>query len=233
MIYDNSIQQFYNQNPFPGLYSIEQLNNYEDKIQNKYLNVIDNVIRNRSSNLQILDIGCGTGLISNLFSLRYPSNNFVGIDFSDGINFARRFAETNNIKNINFVRENFINFENTDQFDIVICQGVLHHMPNSIAAIANIKKLIKPEGILILGLYHPYGKIAKKIFSINYKSLVLYKDQELNPFEISYSVREVKELFKEFSIVNYTPSILGNVAIRAFFNYRNGGLVTYIMERKK
>ena len=39
--------------------------------------------------------------------------------------------------------------------------------------IVKIKSMVKPGGHLILGLYHPWGKLAKKLFQIDYKNKIL------------------------------------------------------------
>ena len=81
------------------------------------------------------------------------------------------------------------------------------------------RKKLKKGGYIVLGLYHKYGriytKIRKMIFSvfgekvffldkylrnknISYqKRLTWYKDQYKSPHEISYTIKEVLEWFKE------------------------------------
>jgi 2-polyprenyl-3-methyl-5-hydroxy-6-metoxy-1,4-benzoquinol methylase len=225
------IQQFYNQNQFPGIYTIEDFNSYGDNIENPYLRIID---KHLGDNTTVLDAGCGTGLITNLFAYRYPTNKFVAVDFADGIDYAQQFGKTNNINNAKFIRQDLLEYTSTKQFDVVICQGVLHHIPDWHTAIAKLKTLVKPGGKLILGLYHPWGKIAKKFFNINYGNTVLYKDQELVPYELSFSVAEVKNMTQGFNLIDFAPTrTLDSIEISALFNYRNGGLVTYILKKKQ
>jgi 2-polyprenyl-3-methyl-5-hydroxy-6-metoxy-1,4-benzoquinol methylase len=139
----------------------------------------------------VLDIGCGTGLVSNLMAIRHPTSEFTGIDFADSIDYATRFANENKLGNIKFERHDFTKYSNTTQFDVVICQGVLHHIPNHKTAIKKLDQLVKPNGILILGVYHPWGKIVKKFIDIDYKNDTLFQDQENNPYEDSYNFKQV------------------------------------------
>jgi len=120
------IKQFYNCIGFPGKYTIDQLRQYGNPIENPYLRIIESQIAN---NQLILDAGCGTGLTTNLFSLRHPDCEFVGVDFANSIDQAKIFCETNNIKNVKFVKQDLIDIKFDKSFDIVICQGVLHHVP--------------------------------------------------------------------------------------------------------
>ena len=223
------IQQFYNQNQFPGMYTIEDFNNYNDVIKNPYLKVIDNHLGN---NITVLDAGCGTGLITNLFARRRPTNKFIAVDFADGIDYAQQFSKKHRITNAKFIKQDISDYTSKKQFDVVVCQGVLHHIPNWVNVIDQLKKLVKPGGKLILGLYHPWGKIAKKFFNINYGNATLYKDQELVPYELSFSVAEVKNMAQGFNLIDATPKILNSITINALFNYCNGGLITYILEKK-
>jgi SAM-dependent methyltransferase len=167
-----------------------------------------------------------------LFAYRNPSINFTGVDFSNSVDWARDFAHTNSINNVTFVKDDLVNFDCTCTFDLVICQGVLHHIPDYKQALSNLKSLISPGGRMILGLYHPWGKLAKQFISIDYGSNTLYQDQENNPFELSFSKKQVKQLTQEFDIVDTYPSLLSSVALPALFNYRNGGLVVYVLEKK-
>ena len=82
------IKQFYSDLHFPGRYTWEDIQFYDDEgIHNIYLKEIDSIMKN---GVDILDVGCGTGLLSNLFASRYNSQ-FTSVDFSDSIDYARFF----------------------------------------------------------------------------------------------------------------------------------------------
>ena len=224
---DNSVKTFYDVNQFPGPYTLEDLHYHIPDVQNPYLKIIDNYIT--SDVKTVIDVGCGTGVISNLFAMKNPNINFTACDFAESIIFAEKFAVHNNINNIKYHKANFLEFgvQHKSKYDLVICQGVLHHIPEYENAIKYLSKLINPGGTLILGVYNPYGKILKKFFKIDYLNDILYKDQELNPFETSFTVQQVKNYFKELTLVDAYPS---QSNIRALFNSRNGGLTTYIFK---
>lgn len=224
----NAVQEFYNQIQFPGHYTAAGLAYHQDQIKNPYLKIIDQQI---TKNTSVLDVGCGTGLISNLMAIRHPTSSFTGIDFADSIDYATSFATANKIKNVQFERHDFVNYPVAAKFDVVICQGVLHHITKQQEAITKLKQLVKPNGVLVLGLYHPWGKIVKRFCNIDYKNKTLWQDQEHNPFEDSYTFKQVLQEFPEFSFETAYPYVLDTfIAVPSFFNYRNGGLVTYIFK---
>jgi 2-polyprenyl-3-methyl-5-hydroxy-6-metoxy-1,4-benzoquinol methylase len=225
---EDQIKEFYNINQFPGHYSISDFEQYSTPIENKYLNIIEHYLQDRK---KILDIGCGTGLISNLFAYRNPTKQFSAIDFSNGIDYAIEFANQHKLKNVSFTKQDFTKWNTNEKFDCIICQGVLHHIPDYINAIASINSLLTDNGIIILGLYHPWGKLVKKFFSINYCSYTLYMDQEKNPYEETFTPAEVQKLFNNYKCIQRYPSLLNTVALNALFNYHNGGLITYVLAK--
>ena len=226
-----SVKEFYDQLLFPGYYKLEQLQRYEKTIKNKYLRIIDQEL---SPGQRVLDAGCGTGLISNLFALRYPTSQFVGVDFADGVNWAREFAQINGINNIEYYQEDLSKIKITQQYDRVICQGVLHHIPDYRQTLAQLTQAIKPGGRLILGLYHPWGKILKKYISVNYSNNILEQDQENNPsIGLSFNQQQVIDLLPDFTLQSSAPSIFGKVALSALLHSQNGGLITYVFEKRK
>jgi 2-polyprenyl-3-methyl-5-hydroxy-6-metoxy-1,4-benzoquinol methylase len=130
------IKQFYSNLRFPGAYRIDDIKFYDQEgIHNVYLKQIDNFLMDGQ---EVLDVGCGTGMVSNLFAYRYRSN-FTGVDFSDSIDYASEFAVRNNICNVNWVKQDFLQYEITQQFDTIICCGVLHHIPDYQQALDKMK----------------------------------------------------------------------------------------------
>lgn len=224
----NPIQQFYNQNSFPGFYNMDELLYHVPKIKNPYLKIIDSTIQ---KNYTVLDIGCGTGYITNLLSLRHPDINLTGIDFSNGIDHAIEFAKKHYLNNVHFIKKDFLDFETDQRFDVVLAQGVLHHIPNFELAFEKAKSLVNPGGKLVVGLYHPWGKILKKYINLDYKSSVLEIDQEHNPYEMSYTLKSLND-----EGIVFVKSFPRWPKIYACFNFvkysLNGGLVTYVFEKK-
>jgi 2-polyprenyl-3-methyl-5-hydroxy-6-metoxy-1,4-benzoquinol methylase len=223
------IKKFYSNLNFPGRYSFDDIKFYEiEGIHNLYVKEID---RNLTHGIDVLDVGCGSGMVSNLFATRYKSN-FTAIDFSDSIDYAKEFAKKYNICNVNWIKEDFLKFHTTKQFDVIICCGVLHHIPEYDAALDKIKNLLKPGGKLLLALYNPWGKILKRFIRLKYHNNILYNDQENNPYELSFSYKQVLKMCKDLKFCSVKPSWNNHfVNLQAFFNSHNGGLALYVFEK--
>lgn len=227
---ETQVKNFYSTIKFPGLYSFDNLKFYQEKIDNNFLSMYDTGIQDSQT---ILDIGCGTGFITNLLAVRNPNIKIDAVDFCDSIEFARKFSKEHNIANVTYYKEDFFKFDSTEKYDCIVCNGVLHHMPLYQNAIRKIKTIITPTGKLILGVYNRYGKTIKKVLPITYRSELLKIDQEDTPYEVSFSNKEFLSYFLDFKINAVYPSFNKQfVDLRNLLNYKNGGLTVYNLERK-
>ncbi len=101
-----------------------------------------------SSNLNILDVGCGGGLVS--APLSKLGFNVTAIDALEGnINTANDYARKNNLT-INYLRSTIEELPNTKLYDVIICLEVIEHIDNVPAFMLNLTKLVKPGGMTII-----------------------------------------------------------------------------------
>ena len=122
-----------------------RLNFIEDKIRQHFS--LSN--KDYFKDIDILDVGCGGGLIS--VPLARTGANVTAIDASpNNIKAARLHAQQHNLN---------INYQNTtaeelivtlEKFDVVICLEVIEHVANVEEFVANLAKLLKPGGMMIL-----------------------------------------------------------------------------------
>ena len=217
------VKEFYSELKFPGPYSIENLEFYDLEIVNNYLKFIDNRMPMSG---RVLDVGCGSGFIINFLARRHPHLKFDAIDFSDSIDYADNFSQKVGINNITYIKEDFLKWKSNNTYDLILCNGVLHHIPEYLKAIKKIKKLAGNK--IIVGIYNYYGKLAKKIINVKFRNNVLYKDQVECPFELTFTDNEFRLLFLDYKIDNIHPSVNNRfVDPLNLFNYNNGGLTLY------
>lgn len=118
--------------------------------------------------LDILDVGCGGGLVSIPLSMsKLNINQIIAIDPNisniNSINdYLKKIKKTNsmnipNIKAINCFVEDLINKKYIKQhsyeqqkYDIIICSEVIEHVKNQHELINAIWQLLKPRGIFII-----------------------------------------------------------------------------------
>lgn len=215
---ENQIRDFYSKIGFPGNYTLDDLKFYDDYNDNTFLKPYIDKAQSCNS---VLDIGCGTGFITNLLARKYKHLKIDAVDFCDSIDYAKEFSKVNGIKNVKYYKTNFFDFDTVNEYDLIISNGVLHHMPEYKKAIDKITSYNSDN--LVIGIYNKYGKLYKKILPVTYKNELLYKDQEEVPFELSFTHNEFVKLFPNYKLVS--PKKF--VDLLNLFNYKQGGLTVY------
>lgn len=219
---EEQVKSFYGKLRFPGTYTRNDLEYFDFYESNRFLKPYIDAARISKN---VLDIGCGTGFITNLLARKFIHLDIDALDFCDSIEVGKDFSYINQIKNVTWYKENFFDFISDKQYDLVISNGVIHHMPEYDKAIDKIRAYGAKQ--LVIGIYNKYGKLFKKISPVNYRSNMLYQDQELVPFEISFSHEEFIRKFPDYDLVS--PTRL--VDFKNLFNYNNGGLTIYTFSR--
>ena len=206
---------FYNDVKFPNYDNVEDFGSLLDKSRRSILiKKLDDEIPMGSN---ILEAGCGTGQLSITLS-RY-ARQIYGIDLSKGsLIEAKQFINSNDIKSVHLFRMNIFKlFFEENTFDVIISNGVLHHTYNPKLAFSKLVRVLKPGGIIVIGLYHRYGRIIQKIrqsliknFGDSFKFLdkrfrekisdkkkyAWFLDQYKNPSETTHTYLEVLNWFK-------------------------------------
>ena len=173
------VKEQYEDNPYPRWLSteleyrplsiMEFIKRTELKITNEHLSNIENP--------KILIAGCGTGQHSILTSSRFKNCKVTAIDLSKkSLAYAKRKTEELGIKNIEYYQADILDLKNTfSDFDIIESAGVLHHLEDPISGWSSLISLLKPGGIMKIGLY---SRLAREHIFLNQKEI---KEMKLLP----------------------------------------------------
>lgn len=113
---------------------------------------------------QVLDAGCGTGHNLVALALRYPGAHFIGLDFCRrSLDIARRLAEHHGASNVDFVQGGIPDLDLPNEFDLIICCGVMHHMPDPPAGLRWLVEHLADDGLLFLWLYNALGEHGRML----------------------------------------------------------------------
>lgn len=109
---------------------------------------------NPRTNSSFLDVGCGTGILLEQLSKKDESLKLTGVDISIGmIEKARRKLANSKSCTLLVGSGNNLSFK-TNTFDYVTCCTSLHHHPDTKKSIAEMYRVVKPNGkVLILDVF--------------------------------------------------------------------------------
>ena len=235
-----TVLEFYKELPF----------NYYDSVEDHASKVLKNRITYDvltpflKPKAKILELGCGTGWLSNRIAY-YNKCDITAIDFNPvAIERAKLVGEYIGTK-VDFQVADLFEYEISSKMDLVVSLGVLHSTGRCLEGLNKICDSMSKGSIIFIGLYHKYGrkpfldefskiKDEDKKFA-RYRELdsrftdetqlrSWFRDQVLHPHETTHTIKEVSEVLEKNNMKLMWTSIQGeeqayeNVAIEKLKN---------------
>ena len=108
--------------------------------------------------------GCGTNQAV-FTALRFPNATILGTDLSStSLETSTSTARQLGISNVEFRRESINHVKYENDFDYIICTGVIHHNADPQAPLARLSRALKPGGVMELMVYNRYHRIETTAF---------------------------------------------------------------------
>jgi ubiquinone/menaquinone biosynthesis C-methylase UbiE len=109
---------------------------------------------------RILDVACGTGVVTRLAAARVGGSGAVaGLDVNPGMLAVARSAAANDAS-IEWYETSAEAMPLADgSFDVVLCQMGLQFMPNKVQALKEIRRVLGPGGRVVLNLPGPIPEL--------------------------------------------------------------------------
>ncbi len=110
----------------------------------------------------VLIAGCGTGQQAITAANRYRDAKVLAVDLSRAsLAWAQRTARALGVHNIDFAQADILALGALDRrFDLVEAGGVLHHMDDPMAGWRVLRDLVRPGGLMKIGLYSEAARTA-------------------------------------------------------------------------
>ena len=232
----DAIRSFYEENPFPSYEDLDSSWSLRRKAEKGvFARLLDDQIPHGA---RVLEVGCGTGQLSNFLGMRWGRCVLATDICLNSLRMGHDFKEKNQIANVAFMQMNlFRPAFRPYSFDVVICNGVLHHTSDPFSGFQSISRLAKKGGVLIVGLYNAYGRIPQDIRRLIFRVTgdrlkfldsrlrdssigdarkhIWFLDQYKNPRESKQTIGEVLSWFQE-SGVEFVNSIPKCKALESF-----------------
>jgi SAM-dependent methyltransferase len=185
-------------------------------------------------NSDVLEVGCGTGQLTNFLGI--SCRRVIGTDMClNSLRLAEKFRREHALNGVRFVQMNlFKPCFKPEQFDVVLCNGVLHHTVDPRGGFEIIHRLVRPGGYLVIGLYNKYGRLMTDLrrnifrltggrgkwldaylrsrFTTPDKRRAWFNDQYRHPHESKHTIDEVLDWFHQCGLefVRGVPSVTPN-----------------------
>ncbi len=107
----------------------------------------------------VLDVGCGTGIITNYIKFK----NFLGIDISEDA-----IQKANKKENCAFLATNAEEFRTDKKFDVIIFNEILYYL-DAIKIMKKYEEFLNPEGIFVISIWeNPRTKLVWDLIEFEY-----------------------------------------------------------------
>ena len=107
----------------------------------------------------ILIAGCGTSQAAR-YARRQPAARVVAIDVSDtSLRHTRELKDRHHLDNLELHQLSIERVQDLSlAFDLVVCTGVLHHLPDPDRGLRALREVLNPLGAMRLMVYARYGR---------------------------------------------------------------------------
>jgi len=224
------VRQFYGHAPFPGYRPRDSLEALRARAErSEFARLLDAAI---APDARILEIGCGTGQMS--LYLAHGERIVIGADLTRAsLQLGAAAAERFGVEGVQFVETDLHRPGlRAGAFDVVYASGVLHHTPDPRASFGQMLPLLRPGGMIVIGLYNafarlplrlrravarisgyrwiPFDPVLRDRRSEPARREAWLRDQYRHPEEHRHTVAQVRRWFREIGVeyIRTYPSLL-------------------------
>jgi 2-polyprenyl-3-methyl-5-hydroxy-6-metoxy-1,4-benzoquinol methylase len=167
------VQQQYEENPYPRW--VQVAGNVEPVTVDEYLrSAVPGAVftsLGAGKTIEVLVAGCGTGALPIEFARKIVCAQVLGIDLSlTSLSYAKRKTPAELAGRLDYAQADILKLGALERsFDVIDASGVLHHMAEPATGLRCLLPLLRPGGVMHLGLYSALARrevtAARKYFT--------------------------------------------------------------------
>jgi ubiquinone/menaquinone biosynthesis C-methylase UbiE len=175
-----------------------------------------------SPDQKVLEVGCGTGIIS--LGIAPFVKSVVATDISpEMISVAKSKAESLPITNVEFrVCDGYLLPYDSQAFDVVLLFNVLHFVKEPTALLHEAHRLLKPSGYLVSAT-DCYAEAVPFSFRIGLGVQKLLNLMGIIPFMWYYEKEDIHQLLKQCSFASVETDVLHPTPVNYYLLARKRG----------
>lgn len=101
--------------------------------------------------IEVVDVGCGSGLALNLLAKTFPNSKFTGFDISDeAIETGKKETRRNNLTNLYFEVKNVSDWEEKEKYDLITTFDAIHDQAEPDKVLSKIFQALKSDGVYLM-----------------------------------------------------------------------------------
>ena len=122
--------------------------------------------------VRVLDLACGTGILTFGIARRYPNCRVVGVELRDEyLQIARDKLQSLGLGNVEFVLSRAEEYSSTEAFDCIVSSYLAKYV-NLPVVTRNAKMMLKESGLLLMHDFtYPPKKFLVRVWRIYFKLL--------------------------------------------------------------
>lgn len=161
---------------------------------------------------EILDLGAGTGILTELLHKQHPQSNITLFDLSpEMLNVAKdKFKD----KKFKYIEANYLKYEFTEKYDVVVSSLSIHHLTDEEkkTLYSKIYDILKPNGIFIN---------ADQVYGATEYTEKIYKNQDETHLSKQNIPEEEKDILRNRRKLDKPSTLLDTIKWYDEIGYKN------------
>ncbi len=160
----SAVQQQYEESPYPRWLRLPPAGRTAalgDYLRERFPFAPAHPLAERSA-IDLLVAGCGTGRESIGAAQQFPDARVLAVDLSlASLGYAKRKTRELGLANVEYAQADLMNLGAIGRtFDAIVSVGVLHHLADPVAGLQALLPLLRPGGVMHVGLYSERARAA-------------------------------------------------------------------------